>query len=85
MAVGGQIQIQMAASCYCWIGESGEIRFDEGEPISAGGNLLRATDLDGNWDELLHSPMPMCLRRARKRLRRPLSWHQGITQSRLFR
>lgn len=35
---------------YCWIGESGEIRFDEGEPISAEGNLLRATDLDGDWD-----------------------------------
>jgi hypothetical protein len=34
---------------YCWIGESGEIRFDEGEPISAEGNLLRATDLDGDW------------------------------------
>ncbi len=35
---------------YCWIGESGEIRFDEGEPISAEGNLLRAADLDGDWD-----------------------------------
>ncbi len=35
---------------YCWIGESDEIRFDEGEPISAEGNLLRATDLDGDWD-----------------------------------
>jgi hypothetical protein len=35
---------------YCWIGESGEIRFDEGEPVSAEGNLLRAMDLDGDWD-----------------------------------
>ncbi len=35
---------------YCWIGESGEIRFDEGEPVSAEGNLLRAADLDGDWD-----------------------------------
>jgi hypothetical protein len=35
---------------YCWIGESGEIRFNEGEPISAEGNLLRAADLDGDWD-----------------------------------
>ncbi|HEY1325159.1 MAG TPA: hypothetical protein VGF32_33215 [Streptosporangiaceae bacterium] len=35
---------------YCWIGESGEIRFDEGEPISAEGNLLRAADVDGDWD-----------------------------------
>lgn len=35
---------------YCWIGLSGEIRFDEGEPISAEGNLLRAADLDGDWD-----------------------------------
>ncbi|MFC5747477.1 hypothetical protein [Actinomadura rugatobispora] len=35
---------------YRWIGESGEIRFDEGEPISAEGNLLRATNLDGDWD-----------------------------------
>jgi hypothetical protein len=35
---------------YCWIGESGEIRFDEGELISAEGNLLRAADLDGDWD-----------------------------------
>lgn len=35
---------------YCWIGESAEIRFDEGEPISAEGNLLRAADLDGDWD-----------------------------------
>lgn len=34
---------------YCWIGESGEIRFDEGEPISAEGNLMRAADLDGDW------------------------------------
>lgn len=25
-------------------------RFDEGEPISAEGNLLRAADLDGDWD-----------------------------------
>lgn len=35
---------------YCWIGESGEIRFDEGEPVSAEGNLLRAAGLDGDWD-----------------------------------
>ena len=35
---------------YCWIGESGEIRFDEGEPVGAEGNLLRAADLDGGWD-----------------------------------
>ncbi|HEX9517015.1 MAG TPA: hypothetical protein VF940_12675 [Streptosporangiaceae bacterium] len=35
---------------YCWIGESGEIRFDEGEPISAEGNLLRAADLGGDWE-----------------------------------
>jgi hypothetical protein len=35
---------------YCWIGESGEIPFDEGEPVSAEGNLLRAADLDGDWD-----------------------------------
>ena len=34
---------------YCWVGESGEIRFDEGAPISAKGNLLRAADLDGDW------------------------------------
>ena len=34
---------------YCWIGESGEIRFDEGEPARAEGNLLRAADLDGDW------------------------------------
>ena len=31
------------------VGESGEIRFDEGAPISAKGNLLRAADLDGDW------------------------------------
>ncbi len=37
---------------YCWIGESGQIRFDEGEPISAEGNLLRAADLDSDWDAL---------------------------------
>ena len=35
---------------YCWIGESGEIRFDEGEPVSAEGNLLRAADLHGDRD-----------------------------------
>jgi hypothetical protein len=35
---------------YCWVGESGEIRFDEGEPISAEGNLLGAADLNGDWD-----------------------------------
>jgi hypothetical protein len=35
---------------YCWIGESGEIRFDEGEPVSAEGDLLWAADLDGDWD-----------------------------------
>ena len=35
---------------YCWIGESGEIRFDEGERVSADGSSLRATDLDGDWD-----------------------------------
>lgn len=42
---------------YCWIGESGRIRFDEGEPARAEGNLLRAADLDqllaaggGDWD-----------------------------------
>ena len=35
---------------YCWVGESGEIRFDEGEPIRAEGNLLRAADLGGDWD-----------------------------------
>jgi hypothetical protein len=35
---------------YCWVGESGTILFDEGEPISVEGNLLRATDLDGDWD-----------------------------------
>ena len=34
---------------YCWIGEAGEIRFDEGEPIGAEGNLLRAADLTGDW------------------------------------
>ena len=37
---------------YCWIGESGQIRFDEGEPASAEGNLLRAADLGGDWDAL---------------------------------
>jgi hypothetical protein len=35
---------------YCWIGDSSEIRFDEGEPTSAEGNLLRAANLDGDWD-----------------------------------
>jgi hypothetical protein len=35
---------------YCWIGESGQIRFDEGEQASVEGNLLRAEDLDGDWD-----------------------------------
>jgi hypothetical protein len=35
---------------YCWIGESGQIRFDEGQPAGAEGSLLRAADLDGDWD-----------------------------------
>jgi hypothetical protein len=35
---------------YRWIGESGEIRFDEGEPTSAEGNLLRAANLDSDWE-----------------------------------
>jgi hypothetical protein len=33
---------------YCWIGESGRIRFDDGEPARAEGNLLRAADPDGD-------------------------------------
>ncbi len=37
------------SAAYCWIGDSGEIRFDEGEPARAEGNLLRAADLDGDW------------------------------------
>jgi hypothetical protein len=35
---------------YCWIGESGDIRFDEGEQANAEGNLLRAAGLDDDWD-----------------------------------
>lgn len=37
---------------YLWIGESGEIPFDEGEPAAAEGNILRLANLaDEEWDE----------------------------------
>lgn len=35
---------------YCWIGDSGEIRFDDGELVTTEGSILRSADLDGNWD-----------------------------------
>lgn len=37
---------------YWWVGESGEIRLDDGEPGTAEGSLAHAADLDGNWDDL---------------------------------
>jgi hypothetical protein len=37
---------------YWWVGESGEIRLDDGEPATAEGSLAHADDLDGYWDEL---------------------------------
>jgi hypothetical protein len=37
---------------YWWVGESGEIRLDDGEPAAAEGSLAHADDLDRDWDEL---------------------------------
>jgi hypothetical protein len=37
---------------YCWIGESGEIRYDEGDPVAAEGNIIREADLDGDWEDV---------------------------------
>jgi len=37
---------------YWWVGETGEIRLDDGEPAAAEGSLAREGDLDGDWDEL---------------------------------
>lgn len=37
---------------YWWVGESGEIRLDDGEPAAAEGSLAHADDLDGDWDDL---------------------------------
>jgi hypothetical protein len=37
---------------YWWVGESGEIRLDDGEPAAAEGSLARKGDLDGEWDAL---------------------------------
>src|SRR5262249_18636731 len=35
---------------YCWIGESGEIPFDEGDPLAEEGNILRATHITADWE-----------------------------------
>jgi hypothetical protein len=37
---------------YCWIGDRGEIPFDQGEPAAAEGGIARAGDLGRYWDEL---------------------------------
>ena len=37
---------------YWWVGESGEVRLDDGEPAAAEGSLAHAGDLDGDWDDL---------------------------------
>lgn len=37
---------------YWWVGESGEIRLDDGEPARAEGSLAHPDDLEGDWDEL---------------------------------
>ena len=37
---------------YWWVGESGEIRLDDGEPAAAEGSIARARDLDGDRREL---------------------------------
>jgi hypothetical protein len=37
---------------YWWVGESGEIRLDEGEPAAAEGRVARRSDLEGDWDDL---------------------------------
>jgi hypothetical protein len=37
---------------YCWIGDRGEIPFDQGGPAAAEGGIARSSDLDRDWDEL---------------------------------
>jgi hypothetical protein len=37
---------------YCWIGDRGEIPFDQGEPAAAEAGIARSSDLDRDWDEL---------------------------------
>ncbi len=37
---------------YCWIGESGEIRFDEGTPAQAEGSIIRQATFNEDWDGL---------------------------------
>jgi hypothetical protein len=36
---------------YAWIGDRGEIPFDEGEPARAERGILRQADLDGDWGD----------------------------------
>lgn len=50
---------------YAWLGESGEILADDGEPGAAEADIARASDLDGDWDDLTFPTEDTVLKVAR--------------------
>src|SRR5262249_21969565 len=51
---GGEVD-RTPVGRYCWIGERGEIPFDEGDPAAAEAGIARRTDLDHGWEGLTFS------------------------------